>query len=71
MNKREVILSAGMTRERSSLQPTADEIAARAYEIFVERGATHGNELEDWLQAERELTERNGHSALRRSVAAD
>jgi Protein of unknown function (DUF2934) len=33
-----------------------DEIRRRAYEIFLERGAQSGLELEDWLQAERELT---------------
>ncbi|MBI2073916.1 MAG: DUF2934 domain-containing protein [Gemmatimonadetes bacterium] len=26
-----------------------------AYQIFQARGATPGHELEDWLQAEREL----------------
>jgi hypothetical protein len=32
------------------------EIRDRAYEIYLERGAQPGYELEDWLQAERELT---------------
>jgi Protein of unknown function (DUF2934) len=54
--KREAIVPAGMTRERSNLQRTADEISAGAYEVFLERGETHGNDLDDWLQAERELT---------------
>jgi hypothetical protein len=36
-------------------QPTQEEIALRAYHIFLERGSTPGNEVEDWLQAEREL----------------
>jgi len=27
----------------------------RAYEIYLERGGLPGNELDDWLQAEREL----------------
>ena len=30
-------------------------IARRAYESFVERGSVHGHELDDWLNAEREL----------------
>ncbi|HJW73288.1 MAG TPA: DUF2934 domain-containing protein [Geothrix sp.] len=30
-------------------------IAARAYEIFLERGSIHGHDLEDWEQAEMEL----------------
>src|SRR6266446_1399387 len=32
------------------------EIRARAYELYLARGAQPGRELEDWLQAERELT---------------
>jgi hypothetical protein len=31
------------------------EIRDRAYEIYLQRGAQPGYELEDWLQAEREL----------------
>lgn len=32
-----------------------ERIARRAYESFVERGSMHGHELDDWLNAEREL----------------
>ncbi|MBI1734827.1 MAG: DUF2934 domain-containing protein [Candidatus Rokubacteria bacterium] len=32
-----------------------DAIARRAYELFQARGGQHGYEIEDWLQAEREL----------------
>jgi hypothetical protein len=32
------------------------EIRDRAYEIYLQRGAQPGYEVEDWLQAERELT---------------
>jgi len=35
--------------------PSSGEIALRAYHIFLERGATPGNEIEDWVRAEREL----------------
>jgi len=55
-------------RERAGLQQEADpsvfaetaapieeEIALRAYEIYLERGKTDGNDLDDWLQAESEL----------------
>ena len=44
-------------------QPTAEEIAVRAYQIYLERGAAPGNELEDWIQAERELLGENGKLA--------
>lgn len=32
-----------------------DEIAERAYELFMARGATHGQDIDDWLLAESEL----------------
>ena len=39
------------------LQSTPEqEIRNRAYEIYLQRGAQPGYEVEDWLQAERELT---------------
>jgi hypothetical protein len=33
----------------------ADAVARRAYEIFQSRGGNHGSDLDDWLEAEREL----------------
>ena len=38
-----------------SAAPTLAQIQLRAYEIFLERRGAPGNELEDWLRAEREL----------------
>jgi Protein of unknown function (DUF2934) len=35
--------------------PSCEEIRLRAYEIYLERGSLPGNELDDWLKAEREL----------------
>jgi hypothetical protein len=35
--------------------PTTEQIAHRAYEIFLARGGEHGHDQEDWAQAEREL----------------
>ena len=35
--------------------PNHDKIRRRAYEIYLERGVLPGQELEDWLQAEREI----------------
>ena len=32
-----------------------EDIRRRAYEIYLERGEQPGRELDDWLQAEREL----------------
>ncbi len=35
--------------------PTYDEIARRAFFMFERRGYAHGYDVQDWLQAEREL----------------
>ena len=34
-----------------------DLIRKGAYQLFEARGRQHGHELDDWLQAEREITE--------------
>ncbi len=35
--------------------PDRDAVARRAYERFVQRGGEHGRDLEDWVEAEKEL----------------
>ena len=45
------------TSESTRVRPTEEEIAVRAYHIYLERGETEGNPSDDWLQAERELAE--------------
>jgi hypothetical protein len=40
-----------------SAQSMRDLIAQRAYERFIARGYQHGHDVEDWLHAERELTQ--------------
>ena len=35
--------------------PTDQDIALRAHQIFLDRGSIPGHDLDDWLQAEREL----------------
>jgi hypothetical protein len=35
--------------------PTNEQIARRAYEIFMERGQPEGQDLAHWLEAERQL----------------
>ena len=43
-------------RERLPQSTRDQEIRNRAHEIYLQRGAQPGYEVEDWLQAERELT---------------
>ena len=35
--------------------PSREEIALRAYQIYLERNGAPGNPFEDWTRAEREL----------------
>lgn len=51
-------------------KPSREEIEVRAYEIYLERGGQDGNELDDWLAAERELTDRPSGSDLSLSDAS-
>jgi hypothetical protein len=37
--------------------PCDDDIARRAFELYCARGCENGHDIEDWLQAERELRE--------------
>jgi hypothetical protein len=39
----------------ATVLPTHEQIASRAYQIYLERGCQHGHDLDDWLQAEYEL----------------
>jgi hypothetical protein len=41
----------------SASEVTPDAIARRAYEIYMNRGGAQGHDIDDWLQAERELQE--------------
>jgi hypothetical protein len=41
------------SREGSTLDP--HDIARRAYELYLARGGGHGDDVTDWLLAEREL----------------
>ncbi len=35
--------------------PSEEEIRTRAYHRYLERGGNHGQDFDDWLEAEREL----------------
>jgi Protein of unknown function (DUF2934) len=50
--------------------PIGEEIELRAYQIYIERGGAHGQDVEDWLQAERELVEKYGSRGQKAKAAA-
>jgi DUF2934 family protein len=38
---------------------TPADVANRAYDLYLARGSNHGHDIDDWLQAERELRVRS------------
>ncbi|MBD3241667.1 MAG: DUF2934 domain-containing protein [Chitinivibrionales bacterium] len=42
-----------------------DQIAQKAYEKYKQRGGMHGYDMQDWLAAEQELTEKPKSRAKR------
>jgi hypothetical protein len=57
-NTPRIIFLSEIAEEKGQSCPTSAEIRQRAFEIHLERGGVHGCELDDWLQAERELQEK-------------
>ena len=61
----EVTVKRKATRRAADRTPrpavTPNDIARLAYELYEARGRTQGAELDDWLEAERRLS--NGASA--------
>ncbi len=48
-------LTDDTTPHDSARQITADEIARRAYDKYLARGGSNGDDVSDWLAAEAEL----------------
>jgi hypothetical protein len=52
-------------------EPSGEEIARRAHELYLQRGGEHGKDVEDWVRAEKELSdERVAGPAKTRSAQA-
>jgi len=45
-----------MSKSSETATLESDAIAKRAYELYLQRGSVPGYELDDWLQAEAELS---------------
>jgi hypothetical protein len=41
-----------------------EQIRRRAYELYEQRGREDGHELDDWLQAESEVTQKKAKTAV-------
>jgi hypothetical protein len=65
--------TAGQGESRSAIRrsPVTEDIERRAYHIFLGRGAADGHDLEDWLQAERQVLEelKKNKASLRLALA--
>lgn len=44
--------------------PVDEEIALRAYELYLARGAADGNDLQDWFEARRQLEDPGDRDVL-------
>ncbi len=62
--------SAEAAVQTAESHPTRGEIELRAHQIYLERGGAPGQDVDDWLQAERELVEKYGKTGLKASAAA-
>jgi hypothetical protein len=55
---REIAATAEDREPRTSVRVRAvtdDEVATRAYDLYLERGGGDGHDVDDWAQPEREL----------------
>jgi len=52
-----------MPRPNNDANPTQEQIARRAYEIFEQRGRPEGRDQEHWLEAEAQLRAESGRNA--------
>jgi hypothetical protein len=57
--------------ERLASDPTHDEIARRAYQLYEARGGGHGRDWNDWFQAERELRQPGVRSVIDRIMGTE
>jgi DUF2934 family protein len=47
--------SQPQTQTQQQQLPAHEEIAGRAYQLYLQRGSGHGQDIDDWLAAEQEL----------------
>jgi DUF2934 family protein len=58
--KSSLVGSESLTAEA---HPTYEEIELLAYQIYIERGCADGHDVDDWLQAEHELSEKYANTS--------
>ena len=48
---------------------SGEEIARRAHELYLQRGGEHGKDVEDWVRAEKELSDKPVEGLAKTRVA--
>jgi hypothetical protein len=61
------LLTDESSAPRDERVPDDEQIRARAYELYLERGGRPGDDLGDWLRAEREQPERTRGARVSRA----
>lgn len=51
------------TKQTTESTTDLEQISRRAYELYEQRGRKDGYDLEDWLQAESEVTQQKAKTA--------
>lgn len=52
-------MKAVKIRVNEAAGPADEEVARRAYELYLARGGEHGFDMDDWVQAESELRDKS------------
>ncbi len=50
--------SASAETSTSGIRVSSDDIRVRAFHMYQKRGSKHGHDIQDWLKAERQITQR-------------
>jgi hypothetical protein len=50
--------SASSEASTSGIRVSSDDIRLRAFHMYQKRGSKHGYDIQDWLKAERQITQR-------------
>jgi uncharacterized protein (UPF0303 family) len=61
--------AADDARAKARKNPIAADIELRAYQMFLQRGAAHGHDVDDWLTAERQVLAGLKKDSLRVALA--
>jgi hypothetical protein len=58
------------TRKDEDEEMDREAVARRAYDLFLKRGSIPGRDMEDWLEAERQLRQERKRKPVRKKAEA-